>query len=349
MWYLKYLDHQSSLCRTTLIQCPVPVETIDTAPADPETHHSELVEPVYTDTHAESVDPIVLSDTPIQVNTETTEDAPNMPSVIAVTARRERPLALPNPHRTRLQTRLGQEEETLIATLTQPVVKLTLSAVDQITAYLEKRKKDGTVDPSANVSVRQALRTRGAEAEAVIMKELTQMDARKVWTAVRVPSLSATERGRIIRSSMFLKMKTHPDGTFDKYKARLVAGGDMQDKKLYDNLSSPTVSTSSVFAIIAIAAHEKRRAAVVDIGSAFLNATMSGSVAVHMRLDKIMSEYMSKINSKYRAFTEENGTITVRLEKALYGCIESASLWYENLNLSLKGLGYTRNDIDICV
>jgi Reverse transcriptase (RNA-dependent DNA polymerase) len=110
-----------------------------------------------------------------------------------------------------------------------------------------------------------------------------------VWTAVRVPSLSATERGRIIRSSMFLKMKTHPDGTFDKYKARLVAGGDMQDKKLYDNLSSPTVSTSSVVAIIAIAAHEKRRAAVVDIGSAFLNATMSGSVAVHMRLDKIMS------------------------------------------------------------
>jgi Reverse transcriptase (RNA-dependent DNA polymerase) len=58
---------------------------------------------------------------------------------------------------------------------------------------------------------------------------------------------------------------------------------------------------------------------------------------------------MSKINSKYRAFTEGNGPITVRLEKALYGCIESASLWYENLNLSLKGLGYTRNDIDICV
>jgi hypothetical protein len=54
---------------------------------------------------------------------------------------------------------------------------------------------------------------------------------------------------------MFLKRKIHPDGSFDKYKARLVAGGDMQNKDLYEDLSSPTVSTSAVFTIIAIAAH----------------------------------------------------------------------------------------------
>jgi hypothetical protein len=45
--------------------------------------------------------------------------------------------------------------------------------------------------------------------------------------------MSAVERADVIRSSIFLKRKTHPDGSFDKYKARLVAGGDMQDKKLY--------------------------------------------------------------------------------------------------------------------
>jgi dihydroxyacetone kinase DhaKLM complex PTS-EIIA-like component DhaM len=56
----------------------------------------------------------------------------------------------------------------------------------------------------------------------------------------------------------------------------------MQDKSLYEDLSSPTVSTSAVFAIIAIAAHEGRQAAVVDIGSAFLNAEMPKSVPVYM-------------------------------------------------------------------
>jgi hypothetical protein len=29
--------------------------------------------------------------------------------------------------------------------------------------------------------------------------------------------------------------------------------------------------------------------------------------------------------------------------------VESASLWYQNLSLSLKGLGYVRNEMDICV
>ena len=80
------------------------------------------------------------------------------------------------------------------------------------------------------------------------------------------------------------KRKTHPDGRFDKYKARLVAGGDQQNKNLYDDVSSPTVSTSAVFTIAAICAHERRHAAVVDIEGAFLNVSMATEVPVHMRL-----------------------------------------------------------------
>jgi Reverse transcriptase (RNA-dependent DNA polymerase) len=133
---------------------------------------------------------------------------------------------------------------------------------------------------------------------------------------------------------MFLKRKTHPDSSFGKDKARLVAGGDMQDKKLCEDLSSPTVSSSSVFTIAAIAAHERRHVAVVDIGSAILNAAMQKSVLVHMRLDKTMSEYLVHINLKHAEFRQANGTITVLLKKALYGCVESALLWYQS---DLKG------------
>jgi hypothetical protein len=109
------------------------------------------------------------------------------------------------------------------------------------------------------------------------------------------------------------------------------------------------VSTSSVFTIAAIAAHEGRQVAVVDIVSAFLNAKMQKGVPVYMRLDKIMSEYLVQINPKYGHFRESMGTITVHLKKALYGCVERASLWYHNLSASLIGLGYIRNEIDICV
>jgi hypothetical protein len=64
-------------------------------------------------------------------------------------------------------------------------------------------------------------------------------------------------------------------GKSDKLNARLVAGGNQQDKTLYDDLSAPTVSTSAVLTVLSVAAHEHRKAAVVDIGVAFLNATPS--------------------------------------------------------------------------
>ena len=161
--------------------------------------------------------------------------------------------------------------------------------------------------------------------------------------------MTASERSSIIRSSMFLKRKTHPDGRFDKYKARLVAGGDQQDKNLYDDLSSPTVSTSAVFAIAAICAVEKRHAAVVDIGGAFLNASMTTGVPVHMRLDKTISDFLIALDRAYAKYADDKGRVVVLLRKALYGCIESAALWYENLSRTMSGLGYTRNGSDICV
>ena len=67
---------------------------------------------------------------------------------------------------------------------------------------------------------------------------------------------------------MFLKEKFLPTGEFEKLKARLVAGGDQQDKNLYDDLSSATVSTSAVLTVLAIAAHERRAVSVVAITGA---------------------------------------------------------------------------------
>jgi Reverse transcriptase (RNA-dependent DNA polymerase) len=298
--------------------------------------------------------PAVIEDQPHVADQFGQEDQAVPPAVVAQPDIRIRGpqsdtrIQVPHRHNTRLQQRRSTADHVL-TTLGMPEKKVRISgsAVESITAFLEKRKREGTVDPSANVSVRQALRTRGDDAEKVIIKELTQMDVLDVWEGVRPNDMEAAERTGVIRSSMFLKRKTHPDGSFDKYKARLVAGGDMQDKKLYEDLSSPTVATSSVFTIAAIAAHEGRHVAV--IGGAFLNAKMQKSVPVYMRLDKIMTEYLIRINPKYNEFRQRNGTITVLLKKALYGCVESASLWYQNLGQSLKGLGYIRNEVDICV
>ena len=145
-----------------------------------------------------------------------------------------------------------------------------------------------------NITVKDAPKSRGEQAKRVIKKELKQMLDKRVWTPVHVSKLNATEKKSIIRSQMFLKEKYLPTGKFEKLKARLVAGGNQQDKDLYDDISSPTVSTSAVMTVFAVAAFENRKGSVMDIGGAFLDAKM-GKVVAYMRLDPTMSSILNEI------------------------------------------------------
>jgi hypothetical protein len=194
------------------------------------------------------------------------------------------------------------------------------------------------------------MRDRPAEALPVIMKELKQMVTKGVWHGVHTKHLTSKQRVAIIRSSMFLKDKWLPSGTFEKFKARLVAGGDQQDKSLYEDLSSPTAATSSVFAVAAIAAAEGRIVVATDIGGAFLNASMEPTgVKVHMRLDPAMAKMLVKIAPEYSPFLEPSGSMVVELDKALYGCVEASLLWFKDLRSKLVAHGFVANPYDQCV
>ena len=109
------------------------------------------------------------------------------------------------------------EQGATFVTFNTPVVTSPtqrVSCTESITAVLTKRKSKLQAEPSANVSVREALRTRGNDARLVINKELRQMIDKKVWAPVLYNRLTAGERSCIIRSSMFMKRKAHPDRRF---------------------------------------------------------------------------------------------------------------------------------------
>jgi hypothetical protein len=173
------------------------------------------------------------------------------------------------------------------------------------------------------------------------------MVVKEVFHPVEFATLSNTQKKKIIRSSMFLKEKYLADGTFDKLKARLVAGGDMQDKTLHGDISSPTVGLSSLFMIAAIAAKERRHVATTDIGGAYLNAFMKEQV--YMVIEELLAAILCHLRPEYSKFLRPNGTLVVQLDKALYGCVESAKLWYDHLVNFLKELGFEQNPMDPCV
>ena len=203
---------------------------------------------------------------------------------------------------------------------------------------------------SSQYSRRQAEKKFGDLAVHSKMKELMQMKDLDVVYPVNFHSLTREQRRKIIRSHIIYQPKYDAHtGEFIKLKARFVADGSTQDKTVYgDGVSSPTVSTHAVFINAAIAAKERRIVKVVDLPGAYLNAKMEGEeVLMHINSDDACILIM--MQPEYSQYRREDGSMVVKLNKALYGCIESAKLWYNEIKSTFSSIGYVPNPKDSCV
>ena len=148
-----------------------------------------------------------------------------------------------------------------------------------------------------------------------------------------------------------MKEETTPDGIVDKVKERVVAGGNQQDKSIYtlNETSSPTVSTVAVLVTMAIAAHEGRQAMTIEVETAYLNAKMIEDKPVYMQIGPLVTAILAQLDEKFEKYQDSKEAIIVKLNKALYGCVESAVLWYKDLRATLEADGYKLNFYDLCV
>ena len=100
-----------------------------------------------------------------------------------------------------------------------------------------------------------------------------------------------------------------------------------------------------------IDAIEGRDVATCDIPGAFMQSDMKDKVV--MKLEGVMAEVIIKIDPKlYKKFVAtENGrdVIYVILTKALYGTLQAALLFWQNLSTALKKLGFKITPYDFCV
>ena len=154
---------------------------------------------------------------------------------------------------------------------------------------------------------------------------------------------------RPIPSKLFLTPKMSPEGKFKLLKGRVVGGGHRQDASQFSEseVSSPTVSLTSVLIGAAVAAHNNHVIMTLDHKAAYLNAAMVGS-PVHMMLTPEVSTMLCKMDSTYNKFVRADGRIAVTLKKALYGCLQSALLWYNELSSTIEGMGFKKNPYDLC-
>ena len=61
-----------------------------------------------------------------------------------------------------------------------------------------------------------------------------------------------------------------------------------------------------------------------------------------MRIGKPVTEILNKIAPTCIPFIKQNGTLTVQLLRALYGCKQSGKLWKDRLSQFLVSLGFKK-------
>ena len=199
------------------------------------------------------------------------------------------------------------------------------------------------------MSLNKGLKLCGDQAVSAAVDEMVQLFQTKLaLRPVLRQDISKKSLRKIIKSSMFFKAKFDASGNFEKLKARLVAWGNLQDRSDYPDRAAPTVGMQNLRSCLVIAAREGRNARVYDIGGAFLTCEMTGEDIV-IEVDPILSAIISKKLPHLVPYLSNNGKIYCTLDKALYGLVQSAKLWYDKLIGVLESMGYVRNPVDPCV
>ena len=100
-----------------------------------------------------------------------------------------------------------------------------------------------------------------------------------------------------------------------------------------------------------IDAFEGRTVGTADVRAAYLNAIMPDFVTMQIRgeMINIMLEAAPSLATGLVTTKMGEQVLIVVLHKALYGCVQSAMLWYNLFTDKLQHMGFELNKIDPCV
>ena len=133
-------------------------------------------------------------------------------------------------------------------------------------------------------------------------------------------------KGRLIFSKAIFSIVYNPDGTFKKYKARLVARDDMLKLKSTDTYSG-TVSSQATRLLLGIIAEHDLNLRSFDVKTAFLYTRLNEfSEGIYMRHPK--------------GFSDTKMPAIVRLLGGLYGLDIASKLFEEHFSKTITTMGF---------
>nr|CAN60617.1 hypothetical protein VITISV_003256 [Vitis vinifera] len=158
--------------------------------------------------------------------------------------------------------------------------------------------------------------------------ELTALMKHGTWDLVPIP-LSCN----LVGCKWVFRVKRKPNGSVDRFKARLVATGYNQRPNLYyKETSSPEVKPATIRTVLSIVVVNGWDLRQMDVNNAFLHGALSEIV------------YMMQ-PSGFKDPSKPNHVC--RLKKAIYGLKQAPRAWYTTLENVLLELGFDNSRADL--
>jgi hypothetical protein len=251
-----------------------------------------------------------------------------------------------------------EEEEVMLANIEESALdeeedEEVLAAVGHyiMVHYEEKeslKKKKKKYKPKAGqYALETGIKRFGKEGETAVTKELNQFNTYGVFKPQHARDLSDDNKKKALSSLIFLRQKKN-----GAVKVRSCANGNPQREHITkEEAATPTVTLELVFLTLTIDAKENREVVTIDIPGAFLHVDNKDYVI--MKMVGMLAELMVKTNPKmcrqFVVLEKGRSVLYLRLQKALYGMMKSALLFYRKLVLELKKMGFEINPYDPCV
>lgn len=149
----------------------------------------------------------------------------------------------------------------------------------------------------------------------------------RTWTLI--PN---NQNYKLIGKKWVYRVKYNPDGTINKYKARLVVKGFLQTPGTdFKETFSLVVKAATIRIVLTLAVNNGWMLRQVDINNAFLNGDPTENV--HMPQPK---GFKDKNKSDY----------VCKLRKALYDLRQAPTVWFDKLKGALSSWGFENSKCD---
>lgn len=158
--------------------------------------------------------------------------------------------------------------------------------------------------------------------------EMKSLEDNQTWELVNLP-----EGVKAIPSKWVYRVKTNPDGSIDKYKARLVIKGFNQRYGIdYKETFSPVAKMTTIRSMLSIAAREGLHLMQFDVSTAFLYGELEEAI------------YMKQPDG-YR----DNTNRVCKLKRSLYGLKQAPRCWAKRFGGFLLAKGFKSSHADQCL